>query len=135
PPMLLVATTPPAGSRMRTRMVLGLGTGVGISALLLGEWAHGPTTHVNTDGTCHPTGGIHDGLPSRMPVLDTDTAYQLLRTLREAHTGEPHPPAHPDPDPPDTATATPSPDDVPEAAAAGPTGEQAPSDAKGQQPS
>jgi DNA-binding SARP family transcriptional activator len=100
PPMLLIADTPPDGIRVRTRMVLGLGTGIDVSALLLGTWDHGPTVTVDTDGTCHRRPG-HDGdIPSRLPVLDPTAAVELLQTVREAHTGEPTAPAASDPTPP-----------------------------------
>jgi nucleoid-associated protein YgaU len=97
PPMLLIAATPPVGVRARTRMILGLGVGAHVSAVLLGDWEHGATVRVDPDGTCH-----HDersspaAVPERMAVLDADDAYQLLATLREAHTGEPNPTPRPD---------------------------------------
>jgi DNA-binding SARP family transcriptional activator len=101
PPLLLVAAAPPADARMRTRNALGLGRGLEVSALLLGQWSHGPTVRVQTDGTCRPldrAAGLPDGVPPRMPVLEQQTAVKLLRTLREAHTGQPGPPAAPDPE-------------------------------------
>jgi DNA-binding SARP family transcriptional activator/nucleoid-associated protein YgaU len=113
PPMLLISDTPGAEARMRTRNALGLGTGLGVSALLLGSWDHGPTIHVEIDGSCRPaTGGaeLPPGIPTRMPVADQQTAFELLTTLREAHTGQASPPAAasttPNPpatEPPDTA--------------------------------
>ncbi len=104
PPMLLIADTPPAGARVRARMVLGLGTGVEVAALLLGEWVHGPTAAVDTDGTCRRQPGDDGVAPARMPVLDTAAAVDLLRTLREAHTGEATAPAAPEPAPTTTAS-------------------------------
>ena len=92
PPLLLVADTPPPRQQMRTRNAVGLGDGLEVSALLLGEWEHGPTVHVDTDGTCHPTGAHTTpvgGVQQRMAVLDQRAAIDLLRTLREAHTGQP----------------------------------------------
>jgi DNA-binding SARP family transcriptional activator len=100
PPLLLIAATPPAGMRMRTRMALGLAHDQRITGLLLGCWGHGTTLHVEPDGTCHPPGD-HTGPPGdiadRLPVLSTEAASTLLQTLREAHTGQP---------PPDAAAST-----------------------------
>lgn len=89
PPILLVIETPPAGTRMRVKTVLALGADVEITAVLLGEWAHGPTLAVHVDGRGHsPDGGLPDGFPERLGVLDTDAAVAVLATLREAHTGQ-----------------------------------------------
>jgi DNA-binding SARP family transcriptional activator len=96
PPMLLIAATPPAGLQARTRTILGLGAAVQVSAVLLGEWAHGTTVRVDADGTCHPTGPADTGIPDRMAILEPADAYDLLVTLRKAHTGLPGPAAHPD---------------------------------------
>jgi DNA-binding SARP family transcriptional activator len=94
PPLLLIAATPAAGMRMRTRMALGLGHDQRISGLLLGGWGHGTTLHVEPEGTCHRVGD-HTGQPGditdRLPVLSTEAASTLLQTLREAHTGQPPP--------------------------------------------
>lgn len=117
PPMLLLAATPPPGLRVRTRMVLGLGSGVQVTALLLGQWGHGPTVRVDPDGSTHPLdapGGVAGQLPTRMAVLEQAAATDLLATMREAHTGEPAPAPHPEPqlaanaatDPPDTTDAS-----------------------------
>jgi DNA-binding SARP family transcriptional activator/nucleoid-associated protein YgaU len=114
PPLLLIAATPDAGARMRARNALGLGTGLGVSALLLGAWDHGPTIHIEADGTCRPATGHSDGdlppgIPPRMAVLDQQAALELLATLREAHTGQAAPPAAAGPTPPPaTAAGTPT---------------------------
>jgi DNA-binding SARP family transcriptional activator len=90
PPVLLVTETPPPGVRMRARATLGLGTGLDVAALLLGEWGHGTTLRVDPTGhTEHVAGPEIDSLDDPMAVLDTDTTVQMLATLREAHTGEP----------------------------------------------
>lgn len=94
-PVLLVAATPPPPQRERCRIVLGLGQRLDVTAVLLGEWEHGRTVTVDPDGTCHPSGGTGP-MPARLAVLDTATARDLLRSLREAHTGEPAQPAPPD---------------------------------------
>jgi DNA-binding SARP family transcriptional activator len=96
PPLLLIAATPGAEARMRTRNALGLGRGLEVSALLLGDWPHGPSVHVGTDGTCRPAGGttaLPAGVPPRMAVVEQEPAVELLATLRESHTGEPATPA------------------------------------------
>ena len=90
PPLLLIAATPDGEARMRTRNALGLGAGLGVSALLLGSWSHGPTITVEADGTCRPATGGGDlplGIPARMAVVDQQAALELLATVREAHTG------------------------------------------------
>src|SRR5262249_25823660 len=57
PPLLLISQTPPPGARMRARVSLGLGDGLDVSALLLGEWPHGSTIAVTPDGHTHVTAG------------------------------------------------------------------------------
>jgi DNA-binding SARP family transcriptional activator len=92
PPVLLITQTPPAGARMRARVSLGLGAGLDLSALLLGEWDHGTTAQVAADGTTQLLSGPPvEAVGQRMAVLDTATAVQILTTLREAHTGQPPP--------------------------------------------
>jgi DNA-binding SARP family transcriptional activator len=105
PPLLLITAAPHAEARMRTRNVLGLGRAVGVSALLLGAWGHGPTVQIEVDGSCRPTAGgdLPAGVPQRMAVLDPQAAFELLATLREAHTGQAAPPAATGP-----ATTTPA---------------------------
>ncbi|WLS44818.1 transcriptional regulator [Micromonospora profundi] len=90
PPVVLVTGTPPASAGMRAKVALALGEGLHVSALLLGEWAHGPTVEVTPDG--HATlisGQSADPVPPRLPVLESVAALQILTTLREAQTGEP----------------------------------------------
>ncbi|MFI2652688.1 transcriptional regulator [Micromonospora fulviviridis] len=90
PPIMLITHTPPADARMRAKTTLTLGADLHVSALLLGEWTHGPTVEVGPDG--HATllsGQAAESVPPRLPVLDQDTANQILTTLREAQTGEP----------------------------------------------
>ncbi|MGR6318856.1 LysM peptidoglycan-binding domain-containing protein [Micromonospora soli] len=90
PPIMLITHTPPAGARMRAKTALALGADLHVSALLLGEWTHGPTVEVGPDG--HATlasGQAAEPMPPCLPVLDHDTAIQILTTLREAQTGEP----------------------------------------------
>ncbi|MEU5908468.1 transcriptional regulator [Micromonospora sp. NPDC047467] len=89
PPVVLVTGTPPASARMRAKVALALGEGLHMSALLLGEWAHGATVEVTPDG--HATllsGQPADPVPPRLPVLEPAAALQILTTLREAQTGE-----------------------------------------------
>ncbi|MET8909484.1 transcriptional regulator [Micromonospora sp. NPDC004551] len=90
PPILLITKTPPEGARMRAKVALALGADLHLSALLLGEWTHGPTVEVGPDGhTTLVSGKATESMPPRLPVLDHDTAIQILTTLREAQTGEP----------------------------------------------
>ncbi|MBO4210030.1 transcriptional regulator, partial [Micromonospora echinofusca] len=87
---LLITESPPAQARRRTTIALTLGRDLHLSALLLGEQPDGPTITVTTDG--HSTvvsGQPAEPIPPRLPVLDPDTAIQILTTLREAQTGEP----------------------------------------------
>ncbi|MGN9779347.1 BTAD domain-containing putative transcriptional regulator [Micromonospora sp. H33] len=90
PPAMLITRTPPAGARMRAKVALALGGDLHVSALLLGEWAHGAIIEVAPDGhTTLVCGQATELVPPRMPVLERDTAIQILTTLREAQTGEP----------------------------------------------
>ncbi|GAA1625848.1 hypothetical protein GCM10009679_33630 [Saccharothrix algeriensis] len=90
PPVMLITETPPAGARMRAKVALGLGGGLQVTGLLLGEWAHGPTIEAAADGhTKLVAGQSADPIPARLPVLDPAAAIQILTTLREAQTGEP----------------------------------------------
>jgi DNA-binding SARP family transcriptional activator len=89
PPVLLICHTPPPAQSTRARVTLGLGGGLDVSALLLGEWAHGPTIDVAADGRTRPIDGPPvDGISERVDVLDAKSALAILATLREAHTGQ-----------------------------------------------
>nr|BFE56429.1 hypothetical protein GCM10020063_009550 [Dactylosporangium thailandense] len=108
PPVLLLAETPPSQLQPRLTTTLQLGASLQISAVLLGEWPHGDTLTVGTDG--HTSGSDGD----RLAVLDIPATRQLLDVLREAHTGQPSPapPLSPsasniDPATPEPATADP----------------------------
>ncbi|NES28107.1 transcriptional regulator [Micromonospora terminaliae] len=90
PPIMLITHTPPASARMRAKTTLALSADLHVSALLLGEWTHGPTVEVGPDGhAALVSGQMAESVPPRLPVLDHDTAIQILTTLREAQTGEP----------------------------------------------
>jgi hypothetical protein len=90
PPILLICHTPPPGARMRAKVSLALGTGLQVSAILLGNWAHAATIDVTADGHTRLIGGQPaQPIPPRLPVLEADTAAHILGTLREAHTGQP----------------------------------------------
>ncbi|TNH29032.1 transcriptional regulator [Micromonospora orduensis] len=90
PPVMLITETPPASARMRAKVALALGEGLHVSALLLGEWAHGATVEVTPDGhTTLLSGQSAEPVPPRLPVLEPSAAIQILTTLREAQTGEP----------------------------------------------
>ncbi|MFG1766870.1 transcriptional regulator [Micromonospora sp. NBRC 107095] len=89
PPVMLITETPPASARMRAKVALALGEGLHVSALLLGEWAHGHTVEVTPDGhTTLISGQPAEPVPTRLPVLEPAAAIQILTTLREAQTGE-----------------------------------------------
>ncbi|MFI7609542.1 transcriptional regulator [Micromonospora sp. NPDC049366] len=89
PPVVLITAAPPANASMQTKTALTLGGDVDISAMLLGEWPHGTTITVSSDGhTTVASGPTGAPIPPRLPVLETDTARQILATLREAQTGE-----------------------------------------------
>jgi DNA-binding SARP family transcriptional activator len=87
PPMLLIADTPEPAKRGRLSTVLELSHGMGIGAVLLGDWPAGTTVHVAPDGST--TGG--DG--QRLSTLDQPTTMDSIAVLREAQTGEPPEPA------------------------------------------
>jgi DNA-binding SARP family transcriptional activator len=90
PPIILITATPPTGARMRAKVALALGEGLQLSALLLGEWAHGVTIEITEDGhTTLVSGQATAPIPARMPVLEPAPAIQILTTLREAQTGDP----------------------------------------------
>ncbi|WP_231934680.1 LysM peptidoglycan-binding domain-containing protein [Micromonospora viridifaciens] len=90
PPVMLITQTPPDDARMRAKAALALGGSMHVSALLLGEWAHGPTIEVTPDGHTTPVSGqAAEPVPPRLPVLEPATAAQILTALREAQTGEP----------------------------------------------
>ena len=111
PPVLLICETPPAGARMRARVSFGLGNGLDMSALLLGEWPHGSTVNVTADGhTRIVDGPAVEAIGERVAVLDTAETVAILTTLREAHTGEPpnpvlRPPVAPRPPAPASQSA------------------------------
>ncbi len=110
PPVLLICQTPPPGARMRARVSFGLGTGLDVSALLLGTWEHGSTIDVAADGHTRIVDGPPlDAIGERVAVLDTAEAVAILATLREAHTGEP-PTLVPRPPPTPPRPAAPEPD-------------------------
>lgn len=90
PPVVLITAAPPANTCMRAKTALTLGADLNVSALLLGEWTHGTTIDVTSDGRAtRASGSATEPIPPRLPVLETETAVQILATLREAQTGEP----------------------------------------------
>jgi DNA-binding SARP family transcriptional activator len=118
PPVLLLAAAPAPQARARLSAALHLGSSLQVSAVLLGEWARGETLTVQADGRAEAADG------RRLPVLDIPASVELLRLLREAHTGQPAPvppaePAPPNPSPgpaPDPARAADQPEASPPAA-------------------
>ncbi|GAA1370234.1 BTAD domain-containing putative transcriptional regulator [Catellatospora chokoriensis] len=111
PPLLLLCEAPPPGARMRAKVTFSLGERLDLTALLLGEWAHGATIDVAADGRTTTTANTLDRpLPDPMAVMQPDTAVAVLTTLREAHTGQPTiTPAQP------PCPAIPATDETPEA--------------------
>ncbi|MEU7876368.1 BTAD domain-containing putative transcriptional regulator [Dactylosporangium sp. NPDC049140] len=93
PPVLLLATAPPADDRVRLATTLRLGAALQISAVLLGDGPGGDTLTVDADG--HASNG------HQLAVLDIPTTRHLLDVLCEAHTGQP-----PTPQPPPATGAT-----------------------------
>ncbi|MGC5332811.1 AfsR/SARP family transcriptional regulator [Micromonospora sp. DT62] len=90
PPVMLITETPPTELRMRTETALTVGASLHVSALLLGDWAHGATVEVTPDGhTKIVSGQPTEPVPPRLPVLAPVTAVQILTTLHEAQTGAP----------------------------------------------
>jgi DNA-binding SARP family transcriptional activator len=103
-PILLIADVGNRHDRARIAAVLSQGRPLDIHGVLLGDWPDGTTIHVDTDGTTTAaTGftdtadrhGTHPADVDRFTVLDPDETADLIRTLAEAHTGEPHPNARP----------------------------------------
>jgi DNA-binding SARP family transcriptional activator len=90
PPIVLIAATPPAGQQTRTRTVIGLGSDLDVTALLLGSWSHGTTIEVAADGHTRTLDGPPvESIAHRVTVLPTSDATAFLETLREAQTGQP----------------------------------------------
>ena len=103
PPILLIADAAASHERARVAAALAQGQRLDIHGVLLGTWPDGNTVHVADDGTTTPaddhTGrhGPHPADVGRLAVLDPPDAADLLRTLAEAHSGQPQPPAPPVP--------------------------------------
>ncbi|WBB69202.1 transcriptional regulator [Micromonospora sp. WMMD812] len=90
PPVVLITAAPPANTSMRAKTALTLAGDLNVSAVLLAEWTHGATINVSLDGhTTLAPGPDTEPIPPRLPVLEADTAMQILTTLREAQTGKP----------------------------------------------
>jgi DNA-binding SARP family transcriptional activator len=90
PPVLLITHTPPPGATMRAKACMGLGGGLDVTGLFLGEWDHGPTVDVDASGHTQLIAGTPAmPLPTRMAVLQPAAATAIMLTLHEAHTGEP----------------------------------------------
>ncbi|MBT8227218.1 MAG: LysM peptidoglycan-binding domain-containing protein, partial [Dactylosporangium sp.] len=86
PPILLICHAPPPEATMRTRTSLSLGIDLGVSALLLGQWAPA-SVEVAADGRTSADTATVEAVGERMAVLDTATALAILVTLHEAQTG------------------------------------------------
>ena len=105
PPILLIADAAATHERARVAAALAQGQRLDIHGVLLGPWPDGNTVHVDADGATTPaddhTGrhGPHPADVGRLAVLDPGDAADLLRTLAEAHSGQPQPPVPPVPPP------------------------------------
>ncbi len=97
PPLLLIADTGAIHERARIAALLTQGQRLDIHGVLLGVWDDGTTVHVAADGATTPADpsvsrhGTHPADVGRLAVLDPTETADLLRTLAEAHTGQPQP--------------------------------------------
>src|SRR5205085_9844195 len=96
PPLMLIADATATHQRARIASLLTQGQRLDIHGVLLGEWADGNTVHVAPDGTTSPADGqatpqhgAHPADVGRLAVIDPTETADLLRTLAEAHTGQP----------------------------------------------
>jgi len=112
PPVLLLAEIPGGQARARLATTLHLGSLLQISAVLLGDRPHSDALDGGTLDDAVVAVGILDvdaeGYTDRedtgrVAVLDTATTVQLLRLLREAHTGQPATTPAPDSPAPSTS--------------------------------
>jgi hypothetical protein len=53
--LLLVGPPATAGDSQRLRVLAALASPLAVTTVILGAWPHGPTWHVDTDGTHHPS--------------------------------------------------------------------------------
>jgi nucleoid-associated protein YgaU/DNA-binding SARP family transcriptional activator len=89
PPLVLIARAPIGETAVRLRAALALGTGLGLTALVIGAWSEGPTLRVDSNGDTNPVGGpAPQEIGTRVAVLDAEATVAILATLREAHTGQ-----------------------------------------------
>lgn len=108
PAILLLADVPTGHAAARVAALLTQGQRLDLHGVLLGGWPAGTSLTVAADGaTTRDPGearhGAHVADIGRFAVLDPASTADLLRTLHEAHTGQPAPPApaeHPRPRPP-----------------------------------
>jgi hypothetical protein len=94
PPLLLITRADLAVPSSRARITFGLTHGLDVTAVVLGHWPRGRTLSITDDGRTDPAPGTPaDTVTRRLAVLDVGTTFDLISTIREAHTGElgPHP--------------------------------------------
>ena len=93
PLLVLITAVPDGAGRRRLETVLGLGSPLGISAVLLGQWPSGGTVTLTDDG--HVTTATGAGLDAltgaRACTLTTGDAADLLATVAHARTDDPTP--------------------------------------------
>lgn len=107
--LVLLAGTPdpPVAARLAVAFTLAASTGT-ITGVFLGPWPHGPTWHIDPDGSAHRVSDTAQ--PFRVAVL-TATAFTDLLTVTGVTTGiDEHSPR---PEPSQAGTVT-TPDSVPE---------------------
>jgi DNA-binding SARP family transcriptional activator len=106
PPILLLADPTGRHQRRRIAALLAQGQRLDIHGILLAAWPDGTTVTVADDGATTPAdgdAGRHSRHPAdvgRLTVLDPTQTVDLIGTLAESHTGQPHPAAPADPDAP-----------------------------------
>ena len=87
PAMLLVAETPDHEHQGRLMTVLGLGSRLGISAVLNGSWPSGVTATVSSGGSVEsltPTGALTELVGGRMFTVSPQEASDLLAVVAAA---------------------------------------------------
>ena len=80
-PLVFLTAAPEGPHATRLAAILAVGSRLGIVAVLHGDWPHGDTWHVGTDGTTPDKNG---GPGTRLNVLDPVAAIDILTTVAQA---------------------------------------------------